>query len=316
MHIRGFLLAGIASAVLAAASAYWWLTSAPDSTGTTPTGAKAAPRLPQPASPTSAVPLSAAAALIPAHQVFEEPKFDATNLYSVFQLAQSSSDAKVLENGLAAWRTCAGYVGLGSWDLETWVNYVLTEGLPISERDKRAKRGRASALRCAGFAGQTQAIDEAEALGQRARELGSAAELLRHSIFATPGSPAPDKAIVAHLSCNVVRSYPDNVEGIRLLGFAMRNAAGSRADHALNSLPAPARGLAINLAFCDLDPIGCNTHSNFVGSACMLAGECSYLREEDYWRAKSKPEVYEAAQTLRHLLVRSIKQHDCRFLFE
>jgi hypothetical protein len=316
MLIKRVLLAGIASAVLAAASGYWWLTSATDSAATTQTGAKAATRLPPPAPPTSAVPLSAAAALIPAQQGLDEPKFDTTNLYSAFQLAQSSSDPKVLEKGLAAWRSCAGYVGLGSWDLETWVNYVLPEGLPISERDRRAKRGRASALRCAGFAGQTQAMDEAEALGQRARELGSAAELLHHSIFSQPASPAADKVLVARLSCDVVKTFPNSVAGVRLIGFAMRNAAASRADHLLNSLPIQSRNVAINLAFCDLDPVGCSAHSNFVGSACMQSGECSYSREEQYWQSKTKPEIYEPAQALRHRLVQSVKQHDCRALFE
>ena len=106
------------------------------------------------------------------------PVFDTTNLFSTFQLAQSTSDVTAIESGLAAWRTCVGYVGNGTDDLENWLNTVLPPGLPPAEREKRAKRGRASALRCAGFAGQTQALAEAEVLSRRAQELGSLPEKL------------------------------------------------------------------------------------------------------------------------------------------
>lgn len=242
--------------------------------------------------------------------------FDQRNLFSAFQLAQSSQDLEAIEFGLEAWRTCAGFVGLGTWDLEAWLNYVLPAGLPAQERDKRAKFGRASSMRCAGFAGQTQASAQAEALSLRAREMGSSSENLRTAIYVQPPNGERDKTLIAKMSCDVVQQYPSSIRGIRLISLALLDAAANRSTHVLNLTSMPARNIAINLAFCDLDQEGCGIHSNFVGSACIQSGQCSYEREEDYWRATFKPSDFAAAQQLREAIVQLVRQRNCSSLFQ
>lgn len=289
-----------------------------------PVGTPKAERLTLPATlsrateaPLAAAPEAEPASLqpaIPSSAPTQVVAFDTTNLFSVFQLAIGSSDPKTIERGLSAWRTCAGYVGLGSWDLETWLNEVLPEGLAPADRERRAKRGRASAARCAGFAGQLEAAEQADALSKHARELGLVSEQLRSAVFDSPWS-AENQDTFARLSCAVVSQYPDNKHGIRLISIAMRSAAASRSSHLLNAVSPRARSVAINLAFCDLDPEGCNSHSNFVGSACMQSGACSYAREEDYWLATTPPEVLAEAQPLRTALVRLVNQRACNELF-
>jgi hypothetical protein len=207
-------------------------------------------------------------------------------------------------------------VGDGTDDLESWLNTVLPPGLPTAEREKRAKRGRASALRCAGFAGQTQAVEEAEMLSRRAQELGSLQEKLRSAIFEQPANLERDKKALATLSCEVVRTYPQSVRGIRLISLALNEARASRSTHFLNRFPVQARSVGINLAFCILDPTGCDAHSNFVGSACMQSGQCAYVREEDYWRSTTSPDVYRRAEEVRDDLARKVRNHECDSLFQ
>lgn len=244
------------------------------------------------------------------------PAFDQRNLFSAFQLAQSSQDLEAIEFGLQAWRTCAGYVGLGSWDLEAWLNYVLPAGLPAQEREKRARYGRLSSLRCAGFAGQTQANAQAEELSVRARTMGSSPESLRSAIYAQSSNGELDMSSISKMSCDVVQQYPGSIRGIRLISPALRHAAAKHSTHVLNSTSIPARNIAINLAFCDLDPEGCNIHSDFVGSACIQSGQCSYEQEEDYWRATTRPADYAAAQQPREAIVQLVMQRNCVVLFE
>lgn len=96
----------------------------------------------------------------------------------------------------------------------------------------------------------------------------------------------------------------------------MRGAARANPSHVLNSTPAPARDLAVNLAFCDLDPRGCDVHSNSLVSACVQAGACTYVREEDYLRDRTPPEIFAQAQALRQTIVQLVYEKDCRKLFE
>lgn len=310
--------AGVAGAfaLCACVATGWWLT--PSEPFRTPSKSELASPPHTHASASAALPEITASEAAPTLSDSQErqPAFDRRNLFSMFQLAQSSNDLGTIESGLKAWRTCAGYLGLGATDRESWLDFVLPTGLPQQERDKRAKYGRASSERCTGFAGQTQANGEAEVLSARARELGSSSERLRHAIFSHPQNAERDKALVARLSCEMVQGYPANTGSIRLISIALRDAANSRPEHLLNSTPIPAKNIAVNLAFCDLDPEECGPHSNFIGSACIQSGQCSFLREEDYWRATSSPSDFAAAQRLREALVKQVKQRDCSLLFE
>lgn len=240
--------------------------------------------------------------------------FDSTPLFSRFQLALGSTDPAVIEEGLRAWRTCAGFVGFGASDTESWLNLVIPEGLTPDERDRRARWARASSVRCAGFAGQADSAAQAEWLSQRAQQLGLASERLRNAVLvAQPESR--DRTEIARLSCAVISQDSVNQPGIRLIASAMMDASSARPSHVLNSASSQARNVAINLAFCDLDSPGCDAHSNFVGSACLQAGDCSYAREVDYWRSRTPPHVFAEAQPLRATLVGLIRQKACDQLF-
>ncbi|MEO8135315.1 MAG: hypothetical protein ABI831_15190 [Betaproteobacteria bacterium] len=201
-------------------------------------------------------------------------------------------------------------------DLETWLGNVLPEGLPDHERERRATQLRASVSRCAGFVGQTQVASEVEGLSRRARGLGSDAEKLRHAIDAQPRNAQPDEPEIARLSCNVIQRYPENPTGIRLISTAMHNAAGARPSHMLNAASIQASGIALILAFCDLDSEGCDAHSNNLVSICAQFGQCSYQRDEESWQANTSEEDYAAAQELRVQIGDSVRQRDCKTLFE
>jgi hypothetical protein len=237
------------------------------------------------------------------------------NLYAKFQLAIGSNDPTVLGSALNAWRTCAGYVGLGTWDLDTWLNMVMPPGLPVDERERRAQHARAVAARCAGFADQTDAHGQAEDMTKKALALGVTSEQLRQALrdHVQSHGESPQTTV---LSCAVVSEYPRDQGAIRLISPAMRGAARARSSHVLNSTPQPALNLAVNLAFCDLDPDGCDAHSNIVGSACVQAGACEYAREEDYWRDTTPPEIFAQAQSLREAIVQLVRDKQCRELFE
>jgi hypothetical protein len=293
----------------------WWLYPATQAPATLSSQADLPDRQTRPEASTSPIAVSETAKATVSSRI-REPAFDQSNLFSTFQLALASENLDAVEGGLQAWRACAGYVGHGTWDLEVWLNHVLPEGLPIQERDKRAKYGRASSQRCAGFAGQTQAVADAEGLSLRAREMGSTSEILRSAMFGLPPNVDSDKVLVAKLSCDVVQHYPTTTRGVRLISPAMREAAAIRPTHFLNATPQPARSIAINLAFCDLDPQGCNAHSDRLGSACIQSGKCTFEREEEYWRAMASPSDFVAANRLRETIVQHVKQRNCAELFK
>lgn len=241
--------------------------------------------------------------------------FDAPNLFATFQLAIGSNDPTVLGAGLNAWRTCAGYVGLGTWDLDTWLNMVMPPGLPVAERERRAQHARANAARCAGFADQTDAHGQAADMTKKALALGVTSERLRQALrdHVQSNGQSPETTV---LSCAVVSEYPRDQGAIRLISPAMRGAARARSSHVLNSTPQSALNLAVNLAFCDLDPDGCDSHSNTVVSACVQAGACAYTREEDYWRDTTPPEIFAQAQSLRQAIAQLVRDKQCHELFE
>jgi hypothetical protein len=245
----------------------------------------------------------------------EIPGIDAPNLFATFQLAIGSNDPAALRAGLSAWRACAGYVGLGTWDLNDWLDMIMPPGLTVAERDRRAKHARADAARCAGFALQTEAEDQAANMTKKALALGMPSEQLRHSVrdhVQSDGlSPETTK-----LSCAVVSDYQQDPAGIRLISLAMRGAARARPSHVLNSTPQPASNLAVTLAFCDLDPSGCDAHSNELVSACVQTGVCSYTSVEDYLRGTTPPDIFAQAQPLRQTLVQLVHEKQCRELFE
>jgi hypothetical protein len=241
---------------------------------------------------------------------------ETTNLFSIYQLAIASSDRTAIERGLQAWRTCAGYVGAGTVDLETWLGNALPQDLPAHERERRAAQLRVSTSRCAGFVGQTQVASEIEALSQRARGLGSDSEKLRYAVDAQPRNDQPDEPEIARLSCNVIQHYLEDPAGIRLISTAMRNAALARPSHMLNASSIQASGIAVILAFCDLDSERCDAHSHNLVNVCAQFGQCSYQREEESWQANTSAEDFAAAQKMRVQIGDRVRQRDCKALFE
>jgi hypothetical protein len=280
--------------------------SAPGATGISPQVRSPASTATGPASGQLERPAAAATAV---------PTFDQRNLYAEFQAALGSSDRRTLERGLGAWRTCAGYVHLGVSDIESWLQTVMPEDLSRDEWNRRAVYARASAARCAGFAMQTDALDQAERLKKRAVAAGSTSERLREAL---PGLAEPHAALreVFELSCMVVGEYPDSPSAIRLVTPAIRRAARARESHMLNQTPLPELDLAINLALCDLDPQSCDAHSNVVRSACTQSGKCDYINEVDFWKGESSPERFAAAQGPRRAIVSAIGRKDCGALFQ
>jgi hypothetical protein len=260
---------------------------------------------------------SAAVAAADASASAVDVSFDQRNLFSIYQLALGSSDLRTIEAGLGAFRSCSGYMmASGGSSLESWVNFVMPEGLSPQERERRTRRALASAGRCTGFLEQDISV-EAKALNQKALQLGSPSEELMQALHARAAEDTPaSRAAQAEASCRVVRDYPGADAGVRRITVSMRDAAEARSSHMLNQLGTPPRNIALNLALCDLDPEGCTAHSNVVGSACMQSGKCDYNREEDYWQANTTPEVFSAAQGLRHQIVASVKSGNCDELFK
>ncbi|MFT3718879.1 hypothetical protein [Pseudorhodoferax sp.] len=313
-------LAGAAAAVAVVlagvvAASTWWTASAPAPRVVLAAGALQSQPAPVEAEPPD-VPPPQAPQPDAAAADHGGPAFDNRNLYSLFQLALASTDPAVVAEGIAAWRACASYVGDGTEGLQSWLDMVLPEDLAPDERERRARHARAAAARCAGFIGQPQAAQQAEALMQRAREAGSALERLRDALAS---NTAPDDALgtrmLADLACDVVRRQGEEPRAVRWIGLALRGAA-DRPTHPLHAGAAPERNLAMHLAYCDLDPQGCDAHSSYVGSACVLQGRCDYAREEDYWREQVDGETYAAAQPLREALVQKVQQGDCTALFD
>jgi hypothetical protein len=306
----------VAAAALVAAALAWFPRSEP---------IPATPRPSAPAAPREQHARVAPATLARASQADPGAQvslpFATHNLYADFQAAVGSSDRRTIEAGLVAWRTCAGYVWLGTGDIEEWVTRVVPEGLPQAEWDRRAQYARASARRCSGFAQQGDLLPIAEELSRKAAELGSPPELLTralHDYVAASGTSATTAAAtpLAVASCNEVKQYARGpAEGVRRITVALRNAARERSSHFLNRVSGPAQNVGINLALCDLDPEGCGIHSNFVGSACIQSGKCGYVNEVDFWKGETSTAVWNGAQGIRETLVQAVKSGDCPALF-
>lgn len=128
---------------------------------------------------------------------------DTPNLFATFQLGIGSNDPTVLAAALNAWRTCAGYTGAGTWDLDTWLDVAMPPGLPIVERDRRAQHALAAAAKCAGFALQTDAQHQAAEMTKKALDLGVTSERLRQAFRDHVQSNGQSPETTA-LSCAVV----------------------------------------------------------------------------------------------------------------
>lgn len=249
----------------------------------------------------------------------DDPRAEATgmpveDLYPRFQAALSSNDLTTVERGLAAWNECVGYVGVGQGSLEQWLVSVMPKGLSPAERQRRAESRMKVALPCAGFARQPHLAAEGQMLMRRAAALGSPHQLLSNELN-KPEDERADHRRLAGLWCDLVRRHAGGGPEIRLASVGIYAAARRRPEHILNRVESNSRHLAINLALCDIDPPGCGLQSNFIGSACMQKGECDNRHEEQYWRRRSTPAEFAAAQPIRHALVRAIRQRDCRGLF-
>jgi hypothetical protein len=150
---------------------------------------------------------------------------------------------------------------------------------------------------------------------RRALALGVMSEKLRETVrdHVQSNGQSPE---TTKLSCAAVAESPWEAAAIRLISPAMRGAARARSSHVLNSVPQPAASLAVNLAFCDLDPSGCDAHSNTLGSACVQQGVCGYVREEGYLRDTTTPEIFAQAQLLRNAIVQLVRGKQCHELFD
>jgi len=243
---------------------------------------------------------------------------DVRNPFAAFQAAIRSDDLGTLDAGLAAWRLCAGYVLLGTSDIESWLTNVMPRDLPRSEWDRRAGFARDMAKRCAGFAMQSDAFELSQAMKHRAIELGSPSETMRLKLATS--AQKTDEATAEDLagaSCNLVIQYPSGTpSAIRLITPAMRLSAYARPSHFLNAASIAAMNVGVNLAMCDLDPEGCSQYSNFIGSACVQSGKCGiYANEIEFWKGESTPAVWDEAQKIRKQVTSAVRSADCSALF-
>jgi hypothetical protein len=94
--------------------------------------------------------MPSARAAAPANVEFTSEKTSARNLFAEYQSALGSSDKRVIELGLAAWRACVGFVGEGTNDINDHIATVMPSGLSHEEEYKRSQFARTSAARCAG----------------------------------------------------------------------------------------------------------------------------------------------------------------------
>lgn len=295
-------------------AAFWFGLDHAEPVPTAAPGAAAA-EAPTHTASAASLPVAAPASVAPNAAPASAPvPFDRTNLFSVFQLALGSSDPKVMADGLRAWKTCATHARSGLATIEQHLHRSLPPGLTREERERRVAWARAAGARCAGFVDQPELDAQAESIRQRALASGSLRERLSDVVFVgTAGGP--DFAAASDLSCQVVAQYPSDPQAVRLISIAMREAARRRPSHLLNGTPQYARNVAINLAFCDLDPQGCDAQSSRLWGACIQKGSCNLSGEEDWWRSTTPPDVLQAAQTLRTELVRLVRVRDCDALF-
>ncbi|WP_326535878.1 hypothetical protein [Pseudorhodoferax sp.] len=243
------------------------------------------------------------------------PVFDQRDLFALFAQALSSDDPAVLARGIAAWRACSVYYG--PWGLDRWLQLSIPAGLAPAEHARRERHGRASAQRCAGFAGQTEAMAQADALVERARAAGDPQEQLRDALIQQVRAPQDGRVqAVTALACTVVRQQAEQPGALRWINPVLRQAAYRQPGHFLNTVSSEVASLAVTLALCDLNPQGCDAHSEFVLRACMRDGACHYAQAHDYWRDTAPADVQAAAQPLRTILVDKLRQADCATLFD
>lgn len=306
---RRLVVVGLVALVVAMVFAWW------PRTGTVPAVVLAPAGMPRPqAAPAVAAPRAAVLRPAVAEATEPGPVFDQRDLFALFEEALSSNDPAVLAQGIAAWRACSVYYGL--WDLEQWLQMSIPEGLAPAEHARRERHGRAAAQRCAGFAGQTQAMAQAEAMVERAREAGDPQERLHEALLQQIQTPQAGHLAVAALACTVVRQQAEQPGALRWISPVLRQTAFRQPGHWLNTASNQVMSLAVTLSLCDLNPQGCDAHSEFVLRACMRDGACHYAQAQDYWRATTAADVHAAAQPLRAILVEKLRQADCATLFD